>query len=361
MIPDCILILTPFVRHELRFPLELNDSMTRKVTLIPGDGIGPEVAQAARRVIDASGVLIEWEEVPARPPADNPKADYSEWDAVKSVRRNGVALKGPIATPIAHGPRSINVGLRIELELYANLRPVKNLAGVSSRWENVDVVIVRENTEDLYSGLEHVVVPGVVESLKIITEKASTRIAKFAFEYARKQGRKKVHAIHKANIMKLSDGMFLASTRKMAQHYEDIEYHEMIVDNTCMQLVMNPQQFDVLVLPNLYGDVVSDLAAGLVGGLGVVPSGNIGDQAAIFEAVHGTAPDIVGKGVANPTAILMSGIMMLDYLGERDAARRIEIALHGVYSAGKRLTPDVGGKATTQEFTDELISAMRSK
>ncbi|MFZ0821760.1 MAG: isocitrate dehydrogenase (NAD(+)) [Candidatus Acidiferrales bacterium] len=335
--------------------------MTRKVTLIPGDGIGPEVAQAARRVIDASGVLIEWEEVRARPPADNPKADYSEWDAVKSVRRNGVALKGPIATPIAHGPRSINVGLRIELELYANLRPVKNLAGVPSRWENVDLIIVRENTEDLYSGLEHVVIPGVVESLKIITEKASTRIAKFAFEYARKKGRKKVHAIHKANIMKLSDGMFLASTRKMALHYSDIEYHEMIVDNTCMQLVMNPKQFDVLVLPNLYGDVVSDLAAGLVGGLGVVPSGNIGEQAAIFEAVHGTAPDIVGKGIANPTAILMSGIMMLDYLGEGDAARRIEDALRGVYSAGKHLTPDAGGKATTHEFTDELIAAIGRK
>ncbi len=332
--------------------------MTRKVTLIPGDGIGPEVAQAARRVIDAAGVLIEWEEVPARPPADHPKAHYSEWDAVKSVRRNGVALKGPIATPIAHGPRSINVGLRIELELYANLRPVKNLEGVSSRWENIDLVIVRENTEDLYSGLEHVVVPGVVESLKIITEKASTRIAKFAFELARKDGRKKIHAIHKANIMKLSDGMFLASTRKVAQLYPEIEYREMIVDNTCMQLVMNPGQFDVLVLPNLYGDVVSDLTAGLVGGLGVVPSGNIGEQAAIFEAVHGTAPDIAGKGIANPTAILMSGIMMLDYLGESAAARRIETALHVVYRAGKHLTPDAGGKATTQEFTDELIAAM---
>ncbi len=353
-----ILIPALHVRQPLLFPLKLNDSMTRKVTLIPGDGIGPEVAQAARRVIDASGVLIEWEEVPARPPADSPKADFSRWPAVESVRRNGIALKGPIATPIAQGPRSINVALRIELELYANLRPVKNLQGVPSRWENVDVVIVRENTEDLYSGLEHLVVPGVVESLKIITEKASTRIAKFAFEYARKKQRKKVHAIHKANIMKLSDGMFLASTRKVALSYPEIEYREMIVDNTCMQLVMNPHQFDVLVLPNLYGDVVSDLAAGLVGGLGVVPSGNIGEKAAIFEAVHGTAPDIAGKGIANPTAILMSGIMMLDYLGESDAARRIENSLHGVYRAGKHLTPDAGGNATIQEFTDEVIAAM---
>jgi isocitrate dehydrogenase (NAD+) len=353
-----ILILAHLVRQGALNPVKLIDPMTRKVTLIPGDGIGPEVAQAARRVIDASGVLIEWEEVPARPPADDPKAEFSRWPAVQSVRRNGVALKGPIATPIAQGPRSINVALRIELELYANLRPVKNLQGVPSRWENVDVVIVRENTEDLYSGLEHLVVPGVVESLKIITEKASTRIAKFAFEHARKKGRKMVHAIHKANIMKLSDGMFLASTRKVALNYTDIEYREMIVDNTCMQLVMNPNQFDVLVLPNLYGDVVSDLAAGLVGGLGVVPSGNIGEQAAIFEAVHGTAPDIVGKGIANPTAILMSGIMMLDYLGEGDAARRIEKSLHGVYRAGKHLTPDAGGKASTQEFTDEVISAM---
>ena len=235
---------------------------------------------------------------------------------MKSVRRNGVGLKGPIATPIAEGPPSINVGLRKELELYANLRPVKKLEGFKSRWEHVDLVIVRENTEDLYAGLEHTVVPGVVESLKIITEKASTRIGRFAFEYARKHGRKKVHAIHKANIMKLSDGLFLASVRAVAKEFPEIEYREMIVDNTCMQLVMKPEQFEVLVLPNLYGDVVSDLCAGLVGGLGVVPSGNIGAHGAIFEAVHGTAPDIAGKGIANPTAIIMSGIMMLDYLNE---------------------------------------------
>jgi len=354
-----ILILAPLIRQAYLIPLELIVSMIHKVTLIPGNGIGPEVAQAARRVIDASGVSIEWEEVGARPPYDKPNADFSQWAVVQSVRRNGVALKGPIATPIGEGPASINVGLRKELEVYANLRPVKNLAGVPSRWENVDMVIVRENTEDLYSGLEHVVVQGVVESLKIITEKASTRIAKFAFEYARKNGRKKIHAIHKANIMKLSDGLFLTSVRKVAQHYPEIEYRELIVDNACMQLAMKPEQFDVLVLPNLYGDVISDLAAGLVGGLGFVPSGNIGDLQAIFEAVHGTAPDIAGKGVANPTAILMSGIMMLDYLNEQEAARRVEKALQSVYRAGKPLTPDAGGNATSREFTDAVIHAMQ--
>ena len=318
--------------------------MTHKVTLIPGDGIGPEVAAAARRVIDASGASIEWEEVAARADA-NSSTDFSQWAAVKSVRRNGVGLKGPIATPIAEGPPSINVGLRKELELYANLRPVRKLEGFKSRWEHVDLVIVRENTEDLYAGLEHTVVPGVVESLKIITEKASTRIGRFAFEYARKHGRKKIHAIHKANIMKLSDGLFLASVRAVAKEFPGIDYREMIVDNTCMQLVLKPEQFEVLVLPNLYGDVVSDLCAGLVGGLGVVPSGNIGEHGAIFEAVHGTAPDIAGKGIANPTAIIMSGIMMLDYLNEGAAARKIEKALHGMYRTGNSLTADAGGTA----------------
>jgi len=332
--------------------------MTHPVTLIPGDGIGPEVSEAAQRVIDASGVRIDWEEVPAQPPAGKGFTDFSQWEAVKSVRRNGVGLKGPMATAIAEGAPSINVGLRKELELYANLRPVKNLAGVKSRWDHVDLIIVRENTEDLYAGLEHTVVPGVVESLKIITEKASTRIAIFAFEYARKHGRKKVHAIHKANIMKLSDGLFLNSVRNVAKNFPEIKYQELIVDNTCMQLVMKPDQFEVLVLPNLYGDVVSDLAAGLVGGLGVVPSGNIGKEAAIFEAVHGTAPDIAGRGIANPTAIIMSGIMMLDYLDEGAAARRIEHALQAVYQQGKILTADIGGHATTMQFTDAVIAAM---
>lgn len=332
--------------------------MAHKVTLIPGDGIGPEVSVAARRMIDASGVAIEWEEVAATPPPGAKMGDFSRWEAVASVRRTGVALKGPIATPVAEGPPSVNVGLRKELELYANLRPVKNLEGVKSRWDHVDVVIVRENTEDLYAGLEHTVVPGVVESLKIITKKASTRIAKFAFEHARKHGRKKIHAIHKANIMKLSDGLFLTSCRAVAKDYPDIEYKELIVDNACMQLVLNPAQYDVMLLPNLYGDVVSDLAAGLVGGLGLVPSGNIGESAAIFEAVHGTAPDIAGKGVANPTALLMSGIMMLDYLNEATAARRIETALHAVYRKGQTLTRDVGGKATTAEFADAIVREM---
>ncbi len=334
--------------------------MAHKVTLIPGEGIGPEVAQAARRIIDAAGVAIEWEEVSPREPTASGGSEASYAAAVESVRRNRVALKGPLATEIAGGSPSVNVALRKSLELYANLRPVKNIEGVKARVDGVDLVIIRENTEDLYAGLEHTVVPGVVESLKIITEKASTRIAQFAFAYARRLGRKKIHAIHKANIMKLSDGLFLTSTRKVATGYPDIEYKEMIVDNTCMQLVLDPHQFDVLLLPNLYGDVVSDLVAGLVGGLGVVPSGNLGDQAAIFEAVHGTAPDIAGKGLANPTAILLSGIMMLDHLGENHAARRIESALYSVYRDGRQLTRDVGGQATTQQFTDAVIAAMKT-
>ena len=334
--------------------------MKHTVTLLPGEGIGPEVAAATQRVLDASGVQIEWEVLGARAENTNKAttgAEVLNAAAIESVRRNRVALKGPMATAIAGGARSVNVALRKSLDLYANLRPVKNLPGVKSHFDGVDVVIVRENTEDLYSGLEHEVVPGVVESLKIITEKASTRIAKFAFEYARKMGRKKIHAIHKANIMKLSDGLFLHSVRAVAEKYKDIEYQELIVDNACMQIVINPDQFDVLLLPNLYGDVMSDLAAGLVGGLGVVPSGNIGIEAAIFEAVHGTAPDIAGKGLANPTALLMSSILMLHHLGEATAAERIEKALIKVYKEGKHVTRDVGGKAGTQEFTDAVIAA----
>ena len=332
--------------------------MRHKVTLIAGEGIGPEVAAATRRVIDAAGVQIEWEELAARTDNATEAGQLVNQGAIDSVRRNHVALKGPTGTAIAGGAPSVNVALRKTLDLYANLRPVKNLPGVKSRFENVDIVLVRENTEDLYSGLEHEVVPGVVESLKIITERASTRIARFAFEYAKRSGRKKIHAIHKANIMKLSDGLFLKSLRAVAERYKDVEYKEMIVDNACMQMVLDPGQFDMLLLPNLYGDVMSDLAAGLVGGLGVVPSGNIGDECAMFEAVHGTAPDIAGKGLANPTALLMSGIMMLDHLNERPAARRIEAALHKVYRDGKHATRDLGGKATTQEFTDAVISAL---
>jgi isocitrate dehydrogenase (NAD+) len=332
--------------------------MRHKVTLIPGEGIGPEVAAATRRVIDAAGVQIEWEELAARTDSATEAGQLVNQGAIASVRRNRVALKGPTGTAIAGGAPSVNVALRKALDLYANLRPVKNLPGVKSRFENVDIVLVRENTEDLYSGLEHEVVPGVVESLKIITERASTRIARFAFEYAKRSNRKKIHAIHKANIMKLSDGLFLKSLRAVAERYKDIEYKEMIVDNACMQMVLDPQQFDMLLLPNLYGDVMSDLAAGLVGGLGVVPSGNIGDECSMFEAVHGTAPDIAGKGLANPTALLMSGIMMLDHLNERPAARRIEAALERVYREGKHATRDLGGRATTTEFTDAVISAL---
>lgn len=334
--------------------------MRHKVTLISGEGIGPEVAAATRRVLDATGVQIDWEEVEARADQATEKGSFVQQAAVESVRRNRVALKGPMGTAIAGGAPSINVALRKTLDLYANLRPVKNLPGVKSHFDNVDVVLVRENTEDLYSGLEHEVVPGVVESLKIITERASTRIARFAFAYAKNHGRKKIHAIHKANIMKLSDGLFLKSIRAVAREFPEIEYKELIVDNACMQMVMNPQQFDVLLLPNLYGDVMSDLAAGLVGGLGVVGSANIGDEAAMFEAVHGTAPDIAGKGLANPTALLMSSILMLDHLGEHSAARSIETALELVYREAKYTTPDVGGKASTDEFTDAVIAALRT-
>ena len=334
--------------------------MRHKVTLLPGEGIGTEVSRATRRILEAAGVQIDWEEIDARANGAGPgdTGQVLNQTAVESVRRNGVALKGPMATAIAGGAPSVNVALRKTLDLYANLRPVKNLPGLKSRFENVDVVIVRENTEDLYSGLEHEVVPGVVESLKIITERASTRIARFAFTHAKKEGRKKIHAIHKANIMKLSDGLFLRSIRAVAAEFPEIEYKEMIVDNACMQIVLNPQQFDVLLLPNLYGDVMSDLAAGLVGGLGVVPSGNIGDNGAIFEAVHGTAPDIAGKGLANPTALLMSSILMLDYLGERSAARRIETALETVYREAKHTTHDVGGNAGTDQFTEAVIAAL---
>ena len=335
--------------------------MRHKVTLIPGEGIGPEVASATRRILEAAGVQIDWEEISGRADKSTDQGKTVNQAAIDSVRKNRVALKGPMATAIAGGAPSVNVALRKKLDLYANLRPVRNLPGVKSHFENVNLVIVRENTEDLYSGLEHEVVPGVVESLKIITEKASTRIAKFAFEYAKRHQRKRVHAIHKANIMKLSDGLFLKSVRAVAEQFPGIEYRELIVDNACMQIVMDPLQFDVLLLPNLYGDVMSDLAAGLVGGLGVVPSANIGDEAAMFEAVHGTAPDIAGKGLANPTALLMSSTLMLDHLGEQEAAKKIEAALRKVYLDGKHTTKDVGGKAGTEEFANAVIVALKAK
>jgi len=319
------------------------------------------VASATRRVLEATSVQIDWEEIAGRSDSSSNQEKTVNQAAVESVRRNRVALKGPMATAIAGGAPSVNVALRKTLDLYANLRPVKNMPGVKSHFQGVDLTLVRENTEDLYSGLEHEVVPGVVESLKIITERASTRIAKFAFEYAKHHGRKKIHAIHKANIMKLSDGLFLRSVRAVAAQFPQIEYKELIVDNACMQIVMDPQQFDMLLLPNLYGDVMSDLAAGLVGGLGVVPSANIGDECAMFEAVHGTAPDIAGKGFANPTALLMSSILMLDHLGERTAAERIQNALESVYREAKHTTRDVGGQAGTEEFADAVIAALNSK
>jgi isocitrate dehydrogenase (NAD+) len=333
-------------------------SMKHTVTLISGDGIGPEVCAAVKSIIEAAGVDIAWEEASARGDIDRRGAHVAMADLVESIRKNHVALKGPLATAVAFGPPSINVGLRKALDLYANVRPVKNLPGVQSQFQNVDMVLIRENTEDLYAGLEHEIVPGVVESLKIITEKASTRIARYAFDYARKWGRKKVHGIHKANIMKLSDGLFLTSIRKVAAEYPEIEYKELIIDNACMQMVLNPTQYDMLLLTNLYGDIMSDLAAGLVGGLGVVPSANIGETEAVFEAVHGTAPDIAGKGVANPTALLMSAILMLVHLSEKNAARTIESALHTVYREGKSLTHDVGGSATTAEFTRAVIKTL---
>src|SRR3984893_17373231 len=335
--------------------------MRHKVTLIPGEGIGPEVAVATRHILEAAGVQIDWEELEGRTDKTTERGQLVNQLAVESVRRNRVALKGPMATAIAGGAPSVNVALRKTLDLYANLRPVKNLPGVKSHFADVNLVIVRENTEDLYSGLEHEVVPGVVESLKIITERASTRIARFAFEYAKRHGRKKIHAIHKANIMKLSDGLFLRSVRAVAEQFSEIEYKELIVDNACMQMVMDPQQFDMLLLPTIYGDVMSDLAAGLVGGLGVVGSANVGNEAAMCEAVHGTAPDIAGKGLANPTALLLSSIMMLDHLGQRSTARRIEDALETVYREAKHTTKDVGGPAGTDEFAEAVIAALPPK
>lgn len=329
--------------------------MTHTITLIPGDGIGPEITAAVKKILAATGVAITWDEIPPREAFEKKGMEFLKSGVIESIQKNRVALKGPMMTEVAGGGRSINVGLRQALDLYVNLRPVRNLENVQARFMDVDLVIIRENTEDLYAGLEHTVVPGVVESLKIITEKASTRIARYAFEYARKFGRKKIHAIHKANIMKLSDGLFLTSIRKVAPEYPEIEYKEMIIDNACMQMVLDPHQFDMLLLTNLYGDIMSDLAAGLVGGLGVVPSGNIGHEAAVFEAVHGTAPDIAGRGIANPTALLLSAIMMLRHLGELLAAQKIEDAVHQVYRERKTLTRDIGGTATTTEFAESVV------
>ena len=332
--------------------------MTHTITLIPGDGIGPEVTEAVVRILTASGVSIQWESHDAGVVAFERTGQTLPVDLIDSVRRNKVALKGPVTTPIAQGFTSVNVGLRKALDLYTNLRPVWNLPGVDARFQGVDMVIVRENTEDLYAGLEHEVIPGVVESLKIITERASTRIAHFAFQHARRNGRRRVTAIHKANIMKLSDGLFLESARRVAREYGDIKYDERIVDAACMQLVMFPEKFDVLLLPNLYGDIVSDLCAGLVGGLGVVGAANLGSEMAVFEAVHGSAPDIAGKNLANPTALLLSAVLMLRHIDEGAAADRIMQALGRVLTGGQVRTRDLGGTASTSEFSEAVARAM---
>jgi isocitrate dehydrogenase (NAD+) len=332
--------------------------MSHAITLIPGDGIGPEVTGAVLRVLAAAGVAIAWDRHDAGVRALEQMGQTLPAALLESIQRNKVALKGPVATPIGEGFTSVNVGLRKALGLYANLRPVFKLPGVKSRFDNVDLVIVRENTEDLYAGLEHEVVPGVVESLKIITEGASTRIAEFAFAYAERRGRRRVTAIHKANIMKLGDGLFLESTRTVAKKHPEIAYDERIVDAACMHLVMRPEQFDVLLLPNLYGDIVSDLCAGLVGGLGVVPGANLGAGVAVFEAVHGSAPDIAGQNVANPTALLLSALMMLRHIGEGDAADRIRVALDRTLADGRIRTRDLGGTSSTSEFAEAIVKLL---
>ena len=331
---------------------------THTLTLIPGDGIGPEVTAAVVTVLEAAGVSINWDRQDAGVAAFEKTGQTLPKELLDSVTRNTVALKGPCATPVGEGFASVNVGLRKALDLFANVRPVTNLPGVTSPFAGVDLVIVRENTEDLYAGLEHVIVPGIVESLKIITAAASTRIAEFAFTYARRENRRRVTAIHKANIMKLGDGLFLDSVRGVSRRFPDVPYDERIVDAACMHLVMRPELFDVLVLPNLYGDIVSDLCAGLVGGLGVVPGANLGECLAVFEAVHGSAPDIAGQDVANPTALLLSAVMMLRHLGEAEAAACIKAALDGVLSAGRVRTRDLGGTASTTEFTRALCGAL---
>lgn len=331
--------------------------MAHPVTLIPGDGIGPEVAEAAARVVDATGVAIAWERVELSTEVIVATGKELPQTVLDSLDRTRCGLKGPVTTPVAGGFKSVNVALRKKLDLFANVRPVKMLPGLKTRFSDlpVDMVIFRENTEDLYSGLEHEVVKDVVESLKIITRFASMRIAHYAFDYALKQGRRKVTAVHKANIMKLSDGLFLRCAREVAAQYPDIAYSELIVDNASMQLVMRPETFDVLLLPNLYGDIVSDLAAGLVGGLGIVPGANMGEGHAVFEAVHGSAPDIAGQGKANPTALIQSAVMMLRHLDEIPAAERVQKALEKTYADGQWLTGDVGGKASTREFTEAVI------
>jgi isocitrate dehydrogenase (NAD+) len=330
-------------------------------TLIPGDGIGPEVAEATLRAVQATGVDICWRRAELNEAIILEAGKTLPQYLLDSLRETRVGLKGPVTTPIAEGFQSVNVALRKALDLFANVRPIKTLPGIKTRFQDVriDMVIFRENTEDLYSGLEHEIVKDVVTSLKVITRSASERIARYAFSYAQKNGRKHVTAIHKANIMKLADGLFLRCCREVAKEYPEIQYKELIVDNASMQLVLRPETFDILLLPNLYGDIVSDLAAGLVGGLGIVPGANMGESHAVFEAVHGSAPDIAGQGKANPTALMLSAVMLLTHLGEPDAAQKLQHAVEAVYREGKHLTGDVGGTASTQEFTDAVVSTTK--
>ena len=332
---------------------------THRVTLIPGDGIGPEVTEAAVRVVEATGVAVEWDRVEAGAEVVSKYGTPVPEPVLNSIRRNQVALKGPVGTPIGGGFRSANVTLRQALDLYACVRPVKTISGIPARFENVDLVVVRENTEGLYSGLEHRVAPGIVESLKVVTEKACTRIARYAFELAEREGRGQVCAVHKANIMKLSDGLFLECARRVARDHPGIEYREIIIDNCAMQLVKRPEQFGVLVLENLYGDIMSDLCAGLVGGLGVVPGANLGEDCAVFEAVHGSAPDIAGKRVANPSAVILSAGMMLAHLGEADAAKAVERAVHAALAEPANRTGDLGGSASLDEITTAIVDQLQ--
>ena len=334
--------------------------MSYSVTLIPGDGIGPELADATTHVLESTGIVFDWDVQQAGEATIATEGTPLPDRVLDSIRANGVAIKGPITTPVGTGFRSVNVALRLTLELYANLRPARSMTGVESRYNDVDLIIVRENTEDLYAGIEHRVGPDAAESIKIITRAASQRIARYAFEYAVKNGRRKVTAVHKANIMKLSDGLFLESCGQVAAEYEGrVQFEDRIVDNMCMQLVQKPDLYDVLVLPNLYGDIVSDLAAGLVGGLGVAPGANIGDTAAVFEPVHGSAPKYAGQNKANPTALMLSGALMLRHLGETDAAVAVEEAVRGVIAEGRTVTYDLGGSAGTREFGEAVAARVR--
>ena len=336
----------------------MSSQTAHAITLLPGDGIGPEVTESAVRVLEAAGVSIEWDRVEAGGEVIAKYGTPVPELVLQSIRRRGVALKGPITTPVGEGFRSANVTLRQALDLYACIRPVRSLPGVTTRFEGVDLILVRENTEDLYSGLEHRVTAGVVESIKVVTERACLRIARYAFALARRLGRRKITAVHKANIMKLTDGLFLECCRRVARDHRDVEFDDVIVDNCAMQLVRDPRQFDVLLLGNLYGDIMSDLCAGLVGGLGVVPGANVGDDVAVFEAVHGSAPDIAGKGIANPTAVILSSVEMMKHLGELSAATRIDAAIHATLAEPLLRTRDLGGKATTDDFTNSVIERL---